>query len=174
MSQQIFGFFNNDDSFTSVAFNQVCVELGDDASQDRWGGLGIGWIQDGCVFERKNPRVTGGVLELFGLLSDLCLREIIGYAIEEIGVSSVELFFHCFRKWLYVEGGATEELDATAEVMIAALPDFLQRNVPGSAAIVACFFYLLDELFHQDVFHAASYQCVRAVEVVASGFVKFA
>lgn len=174
MSQQIFGFFNNDDSLTSVALTMARAELGEDASQERWGGLGIGWIQDGRVLERKNPRVTGGVLEPLGLLSDLRSREIIGYATEAIGSSSAELPPHRFRKWLYVEEGATEELDASAAELISGLPDFLQRNVPGSAATAARFFYLLDELFHQDAFHAASHRRAPAAAAVASGLAKLA
>lgn len=69
--------------------------------------------------------MIGGVFELFGLFLDLCLCEIIGYVIEEIGVLSVEFFFYCFCKWFYVEGGVIEEFDVMVEVMIVVLLDFL-------------------------------------------------
>lgn len=174
MSQQIFGFFNNDDSLTSVALSQVRAELGEDSGGEHWNGLGIGWIQEGRVLERKNPRVTGGVLEPLGLLSDLRSREIIGFATEAIGASSAELPPHRFRKWLYVEEGATEELDALGAQMIEALPDFLQRNVPGNAATAARFFTLLHELFDQDAFHAASHRRAFAAAAIASGLEKLA
>lgn len=166
MSGKILGFLSNDDSLTATALAQVSKEV--NWSEQAWGGVGVSWLQEGRVLERKNPRVTGGAIDALGLLSKLPSRAMLGRATEHpLGASSA-MQPHRFRKMVYVEHGLEEAVDEQLSALIDKMPDFLRRNIDATSASHIRFFYLLDALFHADVFHAASHRRTRAAEVAAS------
>lgn len=155
MSRKIMGYLSNDDSLTAVAMAMAGQEL--DLSAEEWGGLGVSWLQDGRSLERKNPRVTNGVLDVLGVFSDLPSRSILGFMTEEIGAEARALQPHRFRKWLYTELDCEPESEDLA-ALVAQMPDFLQRNVDARYATMVRFFFLLHELFRRDLFHTAAHR----------------
>lgn len=166
MSGKILGFLSNDDSLTATAITQASQEV--NWSEQAWGGVGVSWLQEGRVLERKNPRVTGGVIDALGLLAELPSRAMLGHATEQILGASNTMQPHRFRKMVYIEHGLEDVVDEHLSALVDRMPDFLRRNVDASSASHVRFFYLLDALFHADVFHAASHRRTRAAEVAAS------
>lgn len=158
MSQRILGYMSNDDSLTAAAFRQIAQEVKLDTSGSS--GLGVSWVQQDRVLERKNPQLTGGVHDVFASIGEVSSRVIGACTQEEILSNTRDMSPHRFQKWIYLEGliDAHEQRtdEETRATHLARLPDFLRRNVHESLPASVRFFDYMYTLFDRDIYHVAA------------------
>lgn len=158
MTQKILGYLSNDDSLTSTAIAQIAQEITLDP--ELISGVGISWIQQDRVLERKNPQLTSGGNDFLGMIAELSARALVAGAYEEILPNVKAMGPHRFQKWIYAEGMLDSEQqrsdDETLHACLERLPDFLRRSVPEESDASVRFFDYLHRLFQKDIYHAAA------------------
>lgn len=169
MSQRILGYLSNDNSLTAPALRQVDGEVELDTTSSS--GLGMSFIQQERVLERKSPQLTGGVHDVFGRLAEVSTRVLVACVQEEILTNTRHMSPHRFQGWMYAEGmidaDEMREDGALLRERFEALPDFLQRSVEASSPASVRFFDCMYELFQHDIYHVAEHRRRAAAEAFA-------
>ncbi len=168
MSQRILGYMSNDDSLTAAAFRHIEQEVRLDTTGSS--GLGVSWIQQDRVLERKSPQLTGGVHDVFSSIGEVSSRVIGACTQEEILSHTSDMSPHRFQKWIYLEGMIdAHESRGDEEAHLArfeTLPDFLRRNVNESLPASIRFFDYMYTLFERDIYHVAAKRREAAAEAL--------
>lgn len=174
MPQRILGYMSNDNSLTPLAFQKVSQEVTLDTSMSS--GLGLSFIQQDRVLERKSPQMTGGVHDVFGLLSDAPTRALVACVQDEILAHTREMSPHRFKDWIYAEGMiGSRELRGAEDLNAASLerlPDFLMRNVSEDVPASVRFFDLMYELFQRDIYHVVEHRREEAAKAFAASIAR--
>jgi hypothetical protein len=99
-------------------------------------GWALGFIQGGDVLLQKRPRAEAAEVDLYSLARDLKANAMIGrVGLGHDGNTTAENAdpFR-YRSWLFGSIGAVPSFDAIRDRVIAAIPDYLRRNVRGHSA----------------------------------------
>ena len=85
MTHRVFGYMSNDASLTAAACRQIGEELG----LDEGGALGVSWLQQERVLERKNPQsqlAAGAIWDSIGEVSS----RVIAACVQPAGMTSAK------------------------------------------------------------------------------------
>lgn len=147
--------WSNDDSLNQWALGEereaLCWAVEGEA------GLGLGWVQEGRSLLQRHPRGQSDTIALGGLLTELRARVALGCISPGAAHQEMsELAPFRFRGWLYAAALEQALGEEAREAIVAALPDFLRRNLEGHSDAELLFHQVLAALYKRDVFNMAT------------------
>lgn len=115
---------------------------------DAWG---LGFYQGGEVLLQRRPKPPAEPVDFYGLVRDLRTDVIVGHVRQgTVGAPKNENTHPFrFRSWLFAHHGTIPNFSHTREELLAAVPDFLRRNIRGQTDSEHLFHLLLAQL-HQE------------------------
>lgn len=104
--------------------------VADAAGVDAWG---IGFYQGGEVLLRRRPKPPDGPVDFYELASELRTDVLIGHVrAGTVGAPKNENTHPFrFRSWLFAHHGTVHDFEKVQAPLLAAIPDFLRRNLRG-------------------------------------------
>lgn len=131
---RLFAYMGNDqDRVKCALYPARKLLVADGAASASFDAWGLGFYQGGEVLLQRRPKPPTEPIDFYALVKDLRTDVIVGHVRQgTVGKPKNENTHPFrFRSWLFAHHGTIPSFDGVRDELLAAVPDFLRRNIRG-------------------------------------------